>query len=108
MGSTGGGCVGILMYQLMPALFHASNSITSESFRVEKFQLPLAVLGELCITSSYISFISSMHVSGRTSNISMQTSDSYCDLLFGGSLASYCSQHVGRCSLSLSHGKESC
>ena len=72
--------------------------------------MPSAILGlsgKLCVSSSSCSSSSSVQVSGRTCQQSTQTFDSGGAMLDGGSLASHSSQHVGRCSLAVSHCKRS-
>ena len=49
LGSSGGGFVGIFMYQSMSALLYLVESATFGSFGVEHFQLSLDVSGELHI-----------------------------------------------------------
>ena len=73
--------------------------------------MPSAILGpsgKLCVSSSGSGPSSSVQVSGRTCQWSTQTLDSGGIMLDGGSLASYSSQHVGRCSSAVSHHKKSC
>ena len=50
----------------------------------------------------------SVQVSGITHYRSIQTSDSGCTMLDQGSLASHCSEHVGRHSSALSCHKRPC
>ena len=60
---------------------------------------PLDISGELCVASFGFSSTGSIQVSGKTFHWSVQTSYS------SGSFLSYCSQHVGRLSSSVSHHK---
>ena len=108
LGSTRGRSVDSLTYQLMSLLLYSGRSITSRSLQVECIQPSLAVLGELYVSSSSIKFAGSVQVSSRTCHKLIQTSQSSGSLLDGGSLASHSSQHVGRCSSSVSHHKGSC
>ena len=100
---TRGGPNGILLYHSMPALLYFGNSTTSGSCGVECLQPSLDVSGKLCVSSSCISSSSSVQVPGRTCQRSTQTFDSGGTMMDGGSLALHSSQHVGRCSLGLSH-----
>ena len=63
--------------------------------------------GKLCVSSSGSGPSSSVQVSGRTCQQSIQTFDSGGGILDGGSLASHSSQHVGRCSSAVFHCKRS-
>ena len=63
---------------------------------------------ELCVSFFCIGSLSSFHVSGRTYHRSIQTSYSSGTLLYGGYLASFRSQHVGRHSLLVSYCTKSC
>ena len=74
---------------------------------VECLQPPLDFSGKVCVFSSSSSSSSSVQVSGGTCQQSAQTFDSGGAMLDGGSLASHSSQHVGRCSLVVSHCKRS-
>ena len=58
---------------------------------------------KLCLSSCCNSSSSSVQVSGRTCHKSIQTFDSGSTMLDGGSLASYSSQHVARCSSVVSY-----
>ena len=91
----------------MPALFHLGNSTTSGGLGVECLQPSLDSSGKLCVSSSDSSSSRSVQVSGGTCQQSTQTFDSGVTMLDGGSLASHCSQHVGKCSLAVSHHKRS-
>ena len=71
----------------------------------EGIQLSLDTSGKLYLSSSCISFFSSIQVSGRTCHRSIQTFGSGSTILDRGSLASHSSQHVGRHSLVLSCNK---
>ena len=79
------------------------NLLSFRALGVESFQPSLKV-SEFCISFG-ITFSSSIHVSGRTGHGSVHTFNSSCTLLDGGSLASHCSLHVGRCFLPVSHPK---
>ena len=70
-------------------------------------QTSLDISGQFCISFSCIHSPSSVQVSGRTSHRSIQTLNSSCTLLDGGSLASHSSQHVGGLSFSVSYHKRS-
>ena len=61
----------------------------------ENLQSSLDLSGELCISSSFISFPSSFQVSGRTCHGSIHASNSCGTLLGRGSLAYESSQDVG-------------
>ena len=87
--------VGMFIYQSTSALLHLGKSTTSQSLRVECFQLSLDTSGELCVSSSFIYSPSSLQVSGRPDHRSFQTFSS--DTLFDrGSLASHSLQPIGR------------
>ena len=92
-GSTGGGSLGILMYQSMSMLLHLGKSPISGNLEVEHFQLPLDISGQLCVSSSSFSSPGSVQVPVRTWQRSMYSSDTFWD---GVSLASHNSQCVGR------------
>ena len=64
--STGGRCVSILIYQPISALFHLGRSTTSGSLWVACIQSSLNMTDELCISSLFLSFHTSIQVSGRT------------------------------------------
>ena len=83
----------------MPVLLHLGESATSGSLGVEHFQPFLDVSGN---------FLSTVKVSDRTYQMPIQTSNSICTLVDGGSLASHSSQYVGRCLSSESHCKRFC
>ena len=70
--------------------------MTSEGLGFEHIQPSLDRSGELCIPSFCTSSPSSVQVSSRACHRSIQTSDSNCTLLDGGSLASHNFQHVER------------
>ena len=105
LGPTRGGSAGILPYHSMPVFLHFGNSTNSGGLGGECLQPSLEVSGKLCVSFNCISSSSSVQVSGRTCQRSTQTIDSGGTMLDGGSLASQSSQHVGRCSLALSHHK---
>ena len=92
----------------MLAKLNFGNSVTSGNLGVEHFQPYLAVSNELCISFSCISSNSSVQVSGRTCNRSNKISGSHFTLVDGGSLAFHCSQHEGKHSLLVIHGRRSC
>ena len=75
---------------------------------VECLQPSLEISGKLCVSSSGSGPSCSVQVSGRTCQWSAQTFDSGGTMLDGSSLASHHSQHVGGCSLAVSHHKRSC
>ena len=91
----------------MPALFHFGKSTTSGGLGVECLQPSLDFSGKLCVSSSSSGPSGSVQVFGRTCQQSTQTFDSGGTMLDGGPLASHSSQHVGRCSLAVSHCKRS-
>ena len=91
----------------MPAFSCLGNSSTCWGLGVECLQPSLDISGKLCVFSSCISSSSSVQVSCRICQRSMQTFDSGGTMLNGGSWTSYSSQHVDRCSLALSHQKRS-
>ena len=99
---------GIFSFYSMPALFHFGNTTACGGLGVECLQPSLDFSGKLCVSSSSSGPSSSVQVSGRTCQQSTQTFDSGGTMLDGGSLASHHSQHVGRCSLAVSHHKRSC
>ena len=107
LGSTRGGSAVILPYHSMPALLHFVNSTTSVGLGVECLQPSLDISGKLCVSSFCISSSSSVKVSGRICHGSTQTFDAGGTILDGGSLASYSSEHMCRCSSALSHHKRS-
>ena len=82
-------------------------SLPLSGLEVECLQPSLDITGKLCVSSSSISSSSSVHISGRTSQMSTQTFDSDGTMLDGGSLASHSSQIVGRCFSALSNHKRS-
>ena len=92
----------------MPVLLHLGIVTTSGSHGVEWLQPSLDFSGKLCVSSSCSGSSSSVQFSGRTCQWSTQTYDSGGAMLNGASLASHSSQHVGRCSLAVSHHKRSC
>ena len=108
LGSTRCGSAGILPYHSIPALLYLRNSTTFWGPGVECLQPSLNVSGKLCVSSSCISSSRSVQVPGRTCQRATQTFDSGGTMLDGGSLAFHSSQHVGRCSLALTHCKRSC
>ena len=59
------------------------------SLGVKCFQPSLDISDKLCISPSYISFPSSVQVSGRTCYRQVQTSDSCCTMLDEDSSASH-------------------
>ena len=92
---------------LNATLLHLGNSTTSGGLGVEYLQPSFDVSGKLCVSYSCISSSSSIQVPDKTCQKSTQTFHSGGTMLDGGSLASHSSQHVGRCSLTLSHHKRS-
>ena len=78
----------------MSALLHLIKSATSGSLVFKCLQPSLDISGELCISSHCFSSPSSVQVSGRTCNRSIQTSNSCCTSLDGGLLALHSYQHV--------------
>ena len=103
LGPSRSGPTGIFSFYSMQALFHLGNSTTSGGLGVESLQPSLDFSGKLHVSTSSSSPSSSVQVSGRTCQWSIQTFDSCGTLLDGGSLASHSSQHVGRCSSVVSH-----
>ena len=89
----------------MPVLLYLGISTTSGGLGVDCLQPPLDISGKLCVSSSCIDSSSSVHVSGRTYQRSMQTFDSSGTMLDGGLMASHSSHHVGRHSSVVSHHK---
>ena len=73
--------------------------------RNECFQPPLDISYELCVSSSCITSPSSDHISGKTCQMSTQTSYSVGALLDAGSWPSHSSWHVGRLYLPMSYHK---
>ena len=106
--SAGGGSAGILTYQSMSILLNLGMSTTSWSLGVEHFQSLLDISCELYVSSSCIGSPSSVHISDRTCQRSIQTSYSYGILLDGAFLASHSSQHVSRLSSLVSCCKKTC
>ena len=102
-----GGPTGIFSFYSKPALFHLGIPTTSGGLGVECLQPSLDLSGKLHVSSSCVSSSNSVQVHGRTCQWSTQTFDSGGTMLDGGSLASHSSQHVGRCSLVVSHSKRS-
>ena len=88
LGSTGGGHVGVLIYQSIPTLLLFGKSFTSGSLWVEDFQPIISVLSEFCTLSFNVSSDSSVQIYGRTFHRLIHTSDSYSTLLDEGSLDS--------------------
>ena len=72
--SFGGGSIGTLTYQSISTLSHLGKSPILGSLGFECFQPSLNLSDELSISSSCISPTSSVPVSGRTCNQSVQTS----------------------------------
>ena len=107
LGPCRGGPAGIFLFYSMPALFHFGNSTASGGLGVECLQPSFDFSGKLCVSSSGSGPSCSIQVSYRTCEWSTQTFDSGGTMLYGGSLASHSSQHVGRCSLVVSHCKRS-
>ena len=95
LGSTRAGYVGISCSVSSIFLGKSSNS---GGLGVECIQSSLDVSGKLWLSSSCISPAGSVQISGRTCHSSIQTSDSGGIMLYGGSLASHSSQHVGNVS----------
>ena len=91
----------------MPALFQFGNSTASGGLGVECLQPSLEISGKLCVSSSSSGPSCSVQVSSRTCQWPTQTFTSGGSMLDGGSLASYSSQHAGRCSSAVSHHKRS-
>ena len=60
LGSAGGVSVGILTYQSLSTLVHLTVSPTSGSLGVKCLQTPSDMSSELCVSSSCISFPSSV------------------------------------------------
>ena len=83
----------------MLVVLHLGKSTAFGDLGVECIQPSLDVSDKLCLLSSCIS---SVQVSGGIYNGSVHTFDSSGTMLNGGSLASHCSQHLGRYSLMLS------
>ena len=94
LGSTGGGSIGILMYQSTSALLYHGKSTSSGSLGDKHFQPSFDISGELHISSCWISYPSSVQDFSITFHKSMQTSNSSCTMLDRGSLASHCSGHM--------------
>ena len=107
LGPSRGGPAGFFSFYSMPALFHFGNSIASGGLGVECLQPSLDFSGKLCVSSSGSGPSCSVQVSGGTCQWSTQTFDSGGSMLDGGCLASHHSQHVGRCTLAVSHDKRS-
>ena len=107
LGPSRGGPSCIFTSYSVPALLHLGTSTTSGGLGVECPQPSLNFSGKLCVSSSSSSPSSSLQVSGRTCQWSTQTFNSGGAMLNGGSLGSHSSQHVGRCSLAVSHHKRS-
>ena len=105
LGSTGGVSVGILTYQSMSAVLPLGKSTSSGNLGVEDFQPPMDISGELCVSFPHVCSSTSVQVSGRTCQGSVQISYSSGTLLDGGSLASHHFQHFGRHSSFMSHCK---
>ena len=78
----------------MSAILHLGKSITSGSLGVKLIQPYLDRSGELCISSSCISSLSSVHISSRKCHRSVQTYDSSCIFLQEGLLASLSSLNM--------------
>ena len=81
-------------------------STTSGSLGVECFQMPLVISVELWVSSSCISFPGSVQFLAEHVHRLNQTFYSSGTLLYGGFLASYSSQHVGRHSSMVSYHKK--
>ena len=105
LGPSRGGPNDIFSFYSMLALFHLGKSTTSGGLWVECLQSSLDFSGKLYVSSSSSS---SVHISCRTCQWSTETFDSGGTMLDGDSLASHSSQHVGRCSFTVSHYKRSC
>ena len=108
LGPSRGGPAGFFSFYSMPALFHLGNSTASGGLGVECLQPSLDFSCKLCVSISGSGPSCSVQVSGRTCQWSTQTFDSGGTMLDGGSLAFHSFQHVGRCSLVVSHHKTSC
>ena len=96
------------MYQSVSTILHLWQSITSGNPGVECSQQFHDMSGELYISSCCRGYPSSVLVSNRMCHQSIQTFDSNCTLLDGGSLASHNFQHVGRHSSLMSCHNKSC
>ena len=107
LGPSRGGPAGIFSFYSMAALFHFGNSTASGGLGVKCLQSFLDFSGKLCVSTSGSDPSCSVQVSSRTCQWSTQTFDFGGTMLDGGSLASNHSQHVGRCSLAVSHCKRS-
>ena len=106
LGPSRGGPTGIISFYSMPALFHLGNSTTSGPLVLNAFSHPWIFQVSYVFPPSALVPLS-VQVSGRTCQWSTLISDSGGTMLDGGSLASHSSQHVGRCSLAVSHRKRS-
>ena len=98
-----GGSTGIFSFYSMLGLFYLGNCTTSGGLGVECLQPSLDFSGKLCVSFSSCGPSSSVQVSGKSCQRSTETFDSGGTMLDGGSLASHSSQHVGGCSLAVSH-----
>ena len=105
LGSTRGGSVGILTFHTVSAVLHFWKSTICGGLGVECIQPSLEISDKLCVSSSCINSSSSVNLSGRACHTSIQTFDSSGTMLDGSSVAFHSSQHVGGCSLALSHHK---
>ena len=108
LGSTTGRSVGVLLYQSMSAVLHFGKSKPSGCPGVECFQPSLDISGKLLVSFSNLSSPASTQVPEKTCHRSAQTSNSSGTLLYGGSLASYSSQYIGRHSSLVSYHKGPC
>ena len=64
-GPSRGGPTGTFSFYSIPVLLYLGNSTTSGGLGVECLQPSLVFSGELCVSSSYSSSSSSVHISGR-------------------------------------------
>ena len=87
-------------------IIHLGESTTSGSLGVKDFN-PLWTYKVRYISPYCMSPPSSVQVSDKVCDRSIQISDTYCTLLDGGSLPLHISQHVGRYSWFVSYSKRS-
>ena len=106
LGSTGGGYFGILTYHCHN-YYTLRNPLSRGGCGLNAFNHILKFQVRDFFPYPALVPLVQYQVSGGTAHKLIKISHSSCTLLHGGSLASHCSQYIGRCSLPVCHCKRS-